>query len=68
MFMITYYKPFSWMAVGFKRSDGYWRLRVGRLHVARMNNKRASQMLIRELSSKLIKPVVSNCDESHRQK
>ena len=62
MFMISYYKPSNWIAVGFKKSDGYWRLRIGKLHLARMNNKRASKMLIRELSSKLIKPEISKYD------
>ena len=60
MLMITYYKPSSWIAAGFKKSKGYWRLRIGKLHIARMENKRASQMLMNELSPKLNKPEVEN--------
>ncbi len=60
MLMITYYKPCSWIAAGFKKSKGYWRLRLGKFHIARMENKRASRMLIKELSPKLNEPEVKN--------
>lgn len=58
MLIVSWYRNGHLLSSGFKKNKGYKRLRVGRLYIAWMENKRARHMLIRELSPKVIRPEI----------
>lgn len=58
MIIICWDKESKWCRSGAKRRGDYYRIRIGKLYIAKIGNKRGKEMLRKELAPNPIKPTV----------